>query len=509
MSRPDAHDPWLYDRCREVESAPDGYLDLWAREHYKSTIITFAGIIQEILIDPEITVGILSSTLQIARPFLRQIKEELESNKDLQQLFPDVLWSAPRKEAPMWSLDGGLICRRLNNPKESTVAAFGLIDGAPTGMHFNLLVYDDLIDEKLVTSPDMIRKVTEKWELSDNLGAGHVRKWHIGTRYSFADTYGIIMERGVLRPRVYPATDNGKLDGEPVFISVERWEEKKRTQRSTVSAQMLQNPIAGQENVFDIKWFRPWERRPETINVYIMVDPSRGKSATSDRTAIAVVGVDANMNKYLLDGYRHRMSLSERYANVMRLYQKWLKQSGVQSVTVGYERYGQQSDDEYFIERMRKDHGGQLFSMVELAWPREGGASKIHRVERLEPDFRDDAFYLPAIIHHPDLGECLWRVGEDESGERVMYRKKTGLIKVERKLIFSGQKHLLPTAIKRTDEDGNVYDLTRALIEEMSFFPFSPRDDLVDAVSRIYDIGALPPIIVDKVDIEPAGYEDA
>ena len=59
------------------------YIDLWARFHYKSSIITFAGVIQEVMCDPEITVAIFSVTRPIAAKFLHQIKEEFEQNLTL------------------------------------------------------------------------------------------------------------------------------------------------------------------------------------------------------------------------------------------------------------------------------------------------------------------------------------------------------------------------------------------------------------------------------------------
>jgi hypothetical protein len=519
LGRKDAMHPWLYDRCREVEAKTDGFLDLWGREHYKSTIITFAGIIQEIMRDPEITIGLFSFSKDTATKFLKQIKYEFEKNQDLRTAYNDVLWEKPKVQAPSWT-DEGLTVRRRSNPKERTVEASGLIDSMPIGSHYRLMVYDDIVTEHTALNPDMVQKAILAWENSDNLGAGDdARKWHIGTRYSFADPYQTIMERRAAEPRIYAATDNGRLDGKPVFISQKRWDEKKNIQRQTVSAQMLQNPIAGRENTFAPGWFKGAQLRPSILNVYIIVDPSGGRSKQSDRTAMAVIGIDPAGNKYLLDGYRHRMPLSERWTRLRDLWRRWSVMPGVQLVRVGYEKYGMQGDLEYIEEKMRLD--GPVFGITEVNWPHEGSHSKKARVGRLEPDFRLGRFYLPAVVwsnkasfgkRHPKAGQaykgpCLWTVNEDKG--LIEFEPMETPTRAMQNATASGLGFRVSRPILRQDEDKAPYDVTLALIEEMMTFPFAPKDDLVDAVSRIYDMEPVPPAYVDDAELRTYDFEDA
>ena len=328
-----------------VEAEPWGHLDLWGREHYKSTLITFAGPIQETLRNPEITNAVFSHTKAIAKDFLRQIKSELEGNGRLKGVYDDVLWGNPIKNAPKWSEDDGLQIRRKTNPKEQTFEAHGLIDGMPTGAHFGRRWYDDIVTEKAVTSPEMVTKIMVLMQLSQNLGTSDGHAAYVGTRYHFADPYQQMIDAGIVIPRIFTTSHNGRLDGSPVFLSEERWVEIKRTQPRTVAAQHLQNPAGGEESMFDPKWLRGAETRPATLNVYILGDPSKGPSrgttrGTGDRTAIAVVGVDSARNFYLLDGVRHRMDLTSRWKWLRNLHRHWSKQKGIQSLQVGYERYG-------------------------------------------------------------------------------------------------------------------------------------------------------------------------
>jgi predicted phage terminase large subunit-like protein len=446
FKRKDMNHPWLYERIREVEASPNGHLDLWAREHYKSTIITYGKTIQDILVNPEITFGIFSHTRPIAKAFLEQIKRELEGNTFLQDLFPDILYKNPQSEAAKWSLDSGIIVKRKTNPKEATIEAWGVVDGQPTGKHFDGLIYDDVVTKESVSTPEQIHKVTESWRLSLNLGANGGFARYIGTRYHMHDTYKVMMDQGSVKARVYPATDNGKIDGEPVFLSAETLANKRRDFGPYVfGTQMLQNPVADNAMGFKDEWLRFYDRLGsfQGWNIYILVDPASKKKRSSDYTVMEVIGLAPDNNYYLIDAVRDRFNLTERTEKLFELHKRY------KPIAVGYEQYGMQSDIEHI--KYVQEQENHRFNITEVG----GSMPKEDRIQRLIPVFEQGRFYMPKTLHYYNYEK-----------RRVDY---------------------IDTFIK----------------DEYTAFPVCIHDDMLDCRARIFDIGAKFPQVKKQIDTQP------
>lgn len=446
LNRRDLEHPWLFARCRMVEASPDGHLDLWARGHYKSTIITYGKTIQDILAshgeEPlfhwrglQPTFVIFSHTRPIAKAFLRQIKFEFERNDTLKQLFPDILWERPDTQAARWSEDAGVVVKRRSNPKEASLEAHGLIDGQPISRHYDVLVYDDVVVQDSVTTPEQIAKTTQGFELSLNLESTNPRRRVIGTRYHHGDTYAEMIRRGTVEPRIYPATDDGTLSGTPVFLPQDLYLRRVRDMGPYVaSAQLMQDPTADRAQGFRRDWLRHFDDPSGYLgmNRALLVDPASEKKKGSDYTAAAVVALGPDRNYYALEWVRDRLNLAERAALVMRLHRKWRPQA------VGYEKYGMQADIEYL--RQVQERENYRFFVTELPKPGDAPMAKNDRIRRLVPIFAEGRFYLPTMLHY-------------------------------------------------TGYDGRTRDLVEEFInEELLTFPVGGHDDVLDALARIFDM---------------------
>ena len=219
----------------------------------------------------------------------------------------------------------------------------------------------------------------------------------VGRRH--VGTYSVIMERGAAKPRIYPSTDDGTETGKPVLFSPEEHEKRRRAMSKAIFAsQMLQKPISKATATFDINHLRFAEIRPKTVNIFILGDPANSKKRDSDRTGFAVLAMDAQRNFFLVDGYNHKMNLGERWQALSGLRKRWMNEPGVQSVRVGYEKYGMQADIEHFQSRMEID--GNCFEIEEVAWVKEGSQSKDEEGRLYDLRTR----FITEFINHPGLG---------------------------------------------------------------------------------------------------------
>lgn len=438
LNRPDVDCDFLFARCKEVQASPNGNLDLWSREHYKSTIITFALSIQDILRshgegaleDRECSIGIFSHTRGIAAGFLGQIKTELETNTFLKSLFPDVLYADPEKESPSWSEQGGLMVKRKDNQKEMTVEAWGVVDSQPVSVHFTKLVFDDVVVPSSVTSPEMMKKTSEMLKLAYNLGTRDGDKRFIGTRYHFNDAYKGIIDSGTAKPRIRPATEDGTMTGKPVFLTQEQLDKKRREQGPYIfAAQMLLDPKADETQGFKREWFEDKHSGIpfKGMNIYILVDGASAKKSTSDYTAMWAVGLHHDQRVYVLDMLRDRLNLIQRTARLMDWHRKYTP------VDTRYERYGKDGDIEHIKSEQKRQN--YRFEITEVA----GSTPKNDRIKRLLPYAEQKRIILPRTLHY-------------------------------------------------TSYDGRTSDLVQDFIEqEVLGFPVGVHDDMLDALARLFE----------------------
>ena len=416
--------PWVVDRIYESQDGHFDTLDLWAREHFKSTILTFGLTLWQVLRNPEERISIISHTRSLAKSHLQRIKVALESNLLLKMAFPDVLYMNPEKESPKWSLDFGLVLRRQGNFLESTIEAWGIIEGMPAGKHFTGRIYDDLVTEKAVSTIEQIQKTKYAFELSHNIGADGGWFRVVGTIYHFADLYMDLIKDGMMHLRKYPALK----DGHGVLYSDESLAKKRKFMGAYVWAcQMMLDPVSGENQVFRPEWMKFFKETTQRLNYYVIVDPASKKKLNSDYTTMWVIGVSSDQKRYVVDGVHDRLSLKQRWAKFRDLCVKW------GALNTGYEEYGLQADIEYIEEKQEAE--GVYFPITPLG----GLMSKEDRIKRLVPYMEEGKFLFPRVLNYITV-----------NGEK---------------------KDLIEVFIKA----------------EYLSFPYAKHDDMLDCLARILD----------------------
>jgi predicted phage terminase large subunit-like protein len=433
----------VYFNCQHVDELKrnnhkrlHGYLWLWARELYKTTILNLGQNLQNILEFPKSATLILSNNNSRAKAFLRPVGLIMENNDALKDHFDDVLFKNPQREAKPWSIDNGYVTRQHDpGRREPTIFASGIENGGPTGVHCDYICRDDIVDEGSVETVHQMEKTRKEYELTLPLGRNvdvpgmpPAAEWYIATRYHDKDLTGELLRNGDYIPDIMPwHMGDGTTPRVHTYEKIQ--ELKRRLSPYIFACQYELNPTADSKRRFSGRLVY-YNQPPAALDYVILCDPAGGfkekREHNPDYTAMGVVGRDELGNEYFIDGLYDRIDLHTRMARLFQFVKKYRVNN------VWYEKSSMNADISE-IERMKVKTG--LFFNLNPFKPLD---NKQYRIER-----------------------------------NVMPRIENGILQ-------------FPNSFPYTNSEGEHIDLIHGVLrKEMEGFPLGEHDDFLDMLAQL------------------------
>lgn len=378
----------------QFDATKNQLLLLMPRGTFKSSVVTIGFSLQMILNDPDIRILIDSETFAKSKAFLAEIKGHLESNEPFREIYKTLYGSYPdaRKRDDMWSDSGINISARKRQRKEPTISCAG-VDVTKNGMHYDLIIMDDLMSENNVTTKEQIEKVVNHYKLAYSLLDPNCPLIVIGTRWDYNDVYQYILDNesdnfNILVKKAY--NPDGSLFF-PERLDEAFLERTKKTQGSYIfSCQYLNEPVDDETATFKRSHIirKPWalvEDMP--MNWYLSVDPSY-EGPYSDYAAFVLAGMNHQKDIYVRHIVRQKMNYSQIIETIFELNNRFHPR------TIMLETIAAAKSIQYELVNEQKRRGDWL-PITEI---RSRTKAKEERIRALAP------FYEFGHIYH--IREC-------------------------------------------------------------------------------------------------------
>ena len=424
--------PFHLEMIRFQEAAEDTCLQLAPRGFGKSTILTIARAVYEIIRDPNIRILIASNTQLQAEVFLREIKFHLEHKPRVREYFG--AFASDDK----WDTREIVVAPRTSSAKESTVTCVG-VGGPVASRHYDVIIADDLVDEENARTEVQRDKVKTWWYKTLVPCLEPDGKLYVmGTRYHHLDLYGhLIRNEYATKHQIIPAIDSDGTTPWPEKFSLEWLEERKRQAGSIIFNAQYQNDTSLMKgHIFKDEWFQYYETEPDwsQMHFFIGCDPAATKKST------LLSKTKANTDWWtIVVGARRRISVGT-YDSEIYLRELWR---------------GRCTKDEYLekLKELNRRYRPQRV-LIETVAAQEylaQDAEKFMPVQRLErtTDKVARAYWLQAFF---------------ENGQ-----------------VWFPDKSL-----------ARDYSIWQALIDELLLFPQAEHDDLFDGLQAMME-GAMKP----------------
>ena len=374
-------------------------LVLTPRYTFKSCICTIGMSLWELVKDKNIRILIYSDANTKAEGFLSSVKDHIEGKVEKSEFSKIFDWYNVDQK---WNQSQIVIKDRATSFVEPSIDTGGE-NTSKVGLHYDLIIFDDIVSDKNITTKEQMDKITNCYKKALSLLRPGGKVLMVGTRWHFGDLYGRIIKENEIRSVFSIFIVDGEDDtryGKYCFSNIgvnsltQSFLEHQKNQQGTYVYSCLyrNNPVDPETATFKHKDFSFYgEIKPDDLYITATCDPA---GEGEDFTAITVVGTDNNMDMYILEIVNKHLQLSDIIKEVMRLHNKWtFKMFGLET---NFYRGQCRIELDRKIQEAREDNKHfKLFGVHEFNATAKRGEGKFNRILALQPYHERGALKFP------------------------------------------------------------------------------------------------------------------
>ena len=417
---------------------------LMPRYSFKSCLATMGFSLWSLVRNENLRILFYSDVNEKAEGFLEGVKTHLLGSAP-HSIFRAAYgaWEVDSKTG-VWNQREIVIRPRTAAQIEPSIDTAGL-ETSKVAKHYDLIIFDDLVSDKNVTTPDLIQKVKDTRKKALSLLRPGGQELVIGTRWHFGDLYGELIAQEEERaarglPKVFSvylrqAEVGGRYPFAKIGLTQAFLAAQRLAQGSYTYSALYQNcPTDADTQLFrlaDFRFYDPplqsegWRQLAADLYITAALDPAAGTG--NDRAALTVCGTDAELNLYLLDIVAgEHLTPEEQIAALFDLHAKW----GIQRLAIetnGFQKMLKRDLEYRYAQERKTNPRFRLFQVQEMTGTSQN--TKDLRIRALQPYHERGALRVPG----------------------TRYELLTG--------------HL------------------RALCDELLQYPHAPHDDLIDSLA--------------------------
>jgi len=381
-----------------------GQLIIVPRGHFKSTITTIGSTLQDLVINPDETILIVTGATRLHLKFLAVIKNHIENNKILHALYPYLKPSGEKWDA------AEIIVKRSVGIVEPSITTMSWKQ-SPEGTHYGRIKVDDIAVKENMETRHQAQKATEKLlDLWSNVETGDFLI--PGTRYADYDPYGYVIENLADDIDVFtlqaeiPGTEDPDNPGHGLPLFPERFPGRRLRQlRNTLGArywaQYMNDPMPEELQVIKAAWFKPWHELPRDddgnllLSVYFGGDHASGSEQGGVSESVLIVGgIDEAGNVYHLETIGNIRSTADFINQTFSLCARWNPVAGLIEMQAAA---GKMLKEQFNAEMRERNE------YIPVKFETGGGIEKTRRIELAVSKLYEEG----RLFHNPDTDKEL------------------------------------------------------------------------------------------------------